>query len=40
MDKDKKAEGALVHFVLPERIGSVIIRDLPVDVALKLLTNS
>ena len=40
MDKDKKAEGALVHFVLPERIGSVIIRDLPVDVALKLLINS
>ena len=30
MDKDKKAEGGLVHFVLPERIGSVIIRDLAV----------
>ena len=40
MDKDKKAESGLVHFVLAERIGSVIIRDLPVDVALKLLTNS
>ena len=40
MDKDKKAEGALVHFVLPERVGSVILRDLPVAVALKLLTNS
>ena len=40
MDKDKKAESGLVHFVLAERIGSVIIRDLPVAVALKLLTNS
>ena len=38
MDKDKKAEGALVHFVLPERIGSVIIRDLPVAVAINALT--
>ena len=40
MDKDKKAESGLVHFVLAERIGSVILRDLPVAVALKLLTNS
>ena len=31
MDKDKKAEGGLVHFVLPERIGSVVIRDLAVS---------
>ena len=38
MDKDKKAEGSLVHFVLAERIGSVIIRDLPVAVALNALT--
>ena len=38
MDKDKKAEGALVHFVLPERIGSVIIRDLPIAEALNALT--
>ena len=38
MDKDKKAEGNLVHFVLPERIGSVIIRDLTVAEALNALT--
>ena len=37
MDKDKKAEGALVHFVLAERIGSVVIRDLTVAEALKAL---
>ena len=37
MDKDKKAEGGLVHFVLPERIGSVIIRDLSVEEALNHL---
>ena len=40
MDKDKKAEGTLVHFVLAERIGSVIIRDLPVALALNALTAS
>ena len=38
MDKDKKAEGSLVHFVLAERIGSVLIRDLSVAEALKALT--
>ena len=38
MGKDKKAEGALVHFVLAERIGSVLIRDLTVAEALKALT--
>ena len=38
MDKDKKAEGGLVHFVLPERIGSVVIRDLTVAEALNALT--
>ena len=38
MDKDKKAEGALVHFVLPERIGSVIIREMSVAEALNALT--
>ena len=38
MDKDKKAEGACVHFVLPERIGSVVIRDLTVAEALNALT--
>ena len=37
MDKDKKAEGSLVHFVLAERIGSVIIHDLPVTTALNAL---
>ena len=37
MDKDKKAEGSLVHFVLAECIGSVIIRDLAVAEAVKLL---
>ena len=37
MDKDKKAEGGLVHFVLPERIGSVIIRELTVAEALNAL---
>ena len=37
MDKDKKAEGSLVHFVLAECIGSVIIRDLTVAEAVKLL---
>ena len=39
MDKDKKAEGGLVHFVLPERIGSVVLRDLPVAVAIQTLTD-
>jgi 3-dehydroquinate synthetase len=37
MGKDKKAEGGLVHFVLPERIGSVIIRDLPVSEVINAL---
>ena len=40
MDKDKKAEDGLVHFILPERIGSVIQRDLTVAAALKALKNS
>ena len=38
MDKDKKAEGDKVHFVLAERIGSVVIRDLTVAEALNALT--
>ena len=38
MDKDKKAEDGLVHFILPARIGSVIQRDLTVAAALKALT--
>ena len=37
MDKDKKAEGSLVHFVLAERIGSVIICDMTVAEAVNLL---
>ena len=37
MDKDKKAENGLVHFVLAERIGSVIIRELAVEEVLNLL---
>jgi 3-dehydroquinate synthetase len=37
MDKDKKAEGSLVHFVLAERIGSVLIRDLTIELALNAL---
>jgi 3-dehydroquinate synthetase len=40
MDKDKKAEGGLVHFVLPERIGSVLIRDLSVNRVLNRLTHN
>ena len=39
MKKDKKAEGALVHFVLPERIGSVVIKDLAVEEAVRLLVE-
>ena len=38
MDKDKKAEGALVHFVLAQCIGSVIIREMTVAEALNALT--
>ena len=37
MDKDKKAEGNLVHFVLAERVGSVVILDLTVGEAVNLL---
>lgn len=37
MDKDKKAEGGLVHFVLIERPGSVVIRDLTVAEVLNAL---
>ena len=39
MKKDKKAEGALVHFVLPERIGHVVTMDLDVDEVTGLLTQ-
>ena len=37
--KDKKAEGAVVHFVLPERIGHVVTMDLDVDEVTGLLTQ-
>jgi len=37
MKKDKKAEGSIVHFVLPVRIGEVITRDLTVEEAVDLL---
>ena len=39
MDKDKKAEGGLIHFVLAERIGSVIIRKLSVEQVVNLLNK-
>ena len=37
MGKDKKAEGGLVHFVLPGWVGRVVIRDLTVEEVLKRL---
>ena len=37
MKKDKKAQGGIVHFVLPERIGHVVTMDLDPDEAAKLL---
>ena len=38
MDKDKKAESGLVHFVLAERIGSVVIRGLSAAQAISTLS--
>ena len=40
MEKDKKAAAGQVHFVLPERIGSVLIRPLTVPAALKSFRES
>ena len=40
MGKDKKAASGMVRFVLPERIGSVIVRPLAVSAALKVLSTS
>ena len=40
MEKDKKAEGGFVHFVLLEDIGRVVVRDLSVAMALKALTDN
>ena len=37
MRKDKKAEGGIVHFVLPLEIGNVQTRDLPPEDVVKLL---
>ena len=37
MKKDKKAEGSIVHFVLPVSIGHVETRDLTVEEVVKLL---
>ena len=38
MALDKKAEGGIVHFILPECIGRVVEKDLPVAEALAVLT--
>ena len=37
MKKDKKAEGALIHFVLPIKIGHVETRDFTADEVVRLL---
>ena len=37
MRKDKKAEGDIIHFVLPSVIGSVSVKDLSPDEATRLL---
>jgi 3-dehydroquinate synthetase len=36
MSRDKKAEGSVVHFVLPAAVGDVHIVDLRVDEVVKL----
>lgn len=38
MSKDKKAEGGKVHFILPRKIGDVVVRDLTVEEAVTLLS--
>lgn len=40
MKKDKKADGTVIHFVLPLGIGQVVTRDLRVEEAVEALTNS
>jgi len=40
MKKDKKADGTVIHFVLPLGIGQVETRDLRVEEAVEALTNS
>jgi 3-dehydroquinate synthetase len=37
MSKDKKAEGSVVHFILPVSVGTVVEKDLPVAQAVALL---
>ena len=39
MKKDKKAEGSIIHFVLPMSIGHVETRDLSIEDAVKLLES-
>lgn len=40
MAKDKKAEGAIVHFILPAAVGAVVEKDLTVAQALEKLKES
>ena len=40
MKKDKKADGTVIHFVLPLGIGQVVTHDLRVEEAVEALTNS
>ncbi len=37
MQKDKKAEGGKIHFIIPRAIGDVVMEDLTVDEACRLL---
>ena len=37
MKKDKKSENGIIHFVLPRRIGDVIIKDMTAEGAIELL---
>lgn len=39
MRKDKKAENGVIHFILIERIGSVVVKDLSADEAASLLAG-
>lgn len=39
MKKDKKAQGDIIHFVLPVKIGEVITRDLTVEEAVEALSQ-
>lgn len=37
MYKDKKAAGKKVHFILPEGIGKVVVRDMTPEEAVELI---